>query len=103
MPHEMAKSNGVGPGGYEYLWWVDYGGAHFPEVSLPGIYSAPGQRARITFSSLQRSIWSSCIARTMILRSRTPRQLRIMLTDRRPASKNRAESGHLLKLILDAQ
>jgi hypothetical protein len=35
----MVKANGVDVGGYEYLWWVDYGGVHFPEVSLPGISS----------------------------------------------------------------
>jgi CubicO group peptidase (beta-lactamase class C family) len=34
---EMIQSNGNNLGGYEYLWWVDYGGVHFPEVALPGI------------------------------------------------------------------
>src|SRR5579864_2638500 len=42
---EMVKANGVDLGGYEYLWWVDYGGVHFPEVSEPGIFSARGAGA----------------------------------------------------------
>src|SRR6202043_1748570 len=39
---EMLKVNGVEVGGYEYLWWVEYGGVHFPEVSIPGMFSARG-------------------------------------------------------------
>src|SRR5579863_10307991 len=42
---EMVQTDGADHGGYEYLWWVDYGGVHFPEVSLPGIYSARGNGA----------------------------------------------------------
>jgi CubicO group peptidase (beta-lactamase class C family) len=40
--YEMVKANGVDVGGYEYLWWVEYGGVHFPEVSAPGMFSARG-------------------------------------------------------------
>jgi CubicO group peptidase (beta-lactamase class C family) len=40
--NEMLKVNGVEVGGYEYLWWVEYGGVHFPEVSIPGMFSARG-------------------------------------------------------------
>jgi hypothetical protein len=32
----------VETGGYEYLWWVEYGGVYFPEASIPGMYSARG-------------------------------------------------------------
>jgi len=45
----MVKSDGADLGGYEYLWWVDYGGVHFPEVSFPGIYSARGNGAHFIF------------------------------------------------------
>lgn len=46
---EMAKANEQDVGGYEYLWWIDYGGVHFPEVALPGIYSARGSGAHFLF------------------------------------------------------
>jgi CubicO group peptidase (beta-lactamase class C family) len=28
--------------GYEYLWWVEFGGVLIPEATLPGMYSAQG-------------------------------------------------------------
>lgn len=40
--NEMLQFGGVDAGGYEYLWWVEYGGKHFPEATLPGMYSARG-------------------------------------------------------------
>jgi CubicO group peptidase (beta-lactamase class C family) len=40
--YEMLNVNGVDVGGYEYLWWVEYGGVHFPESTLPGMFSARG-------------------------------------------------------------
>ena len=52
---EMISSNGVNLGGYEYLWWIDYGGVHFPEISLPGIYSARGAGAHYLFICTRRS------------------------------------------------
>jgi CubicO group peptidase (beta-lactamase class C family) len=40
---EMIQFHGVDTGGYEYLWWVEYGGAHFPGAKVPpGTYSARG-------------------------------------------------------------
>ncbi len=40
---EMIQLRGVDAGGYEYLWWVEYGGAHFPGAKVPpGTYSARG-------------------------------------------------------------
>jgi hypothetical protein len=38
----MVKINGNDEGGYECLWWVEYGGVHFPEATLPGMFSARG-------------------------------------------------------------
>ena len=40
--YEMVEAGGVDVGGYEYLWWVEYGGVHFPEVSVRGMFSARG-------------------------------------------------------------
>jgi CubicO group peptidase (beta-lactamase class C family) len=39
---EMVHLGKTNLGGYEYLWWVEYGGIHIPEATLPGMYSAQG-------------------------------------------------------------
>ena len=39
---EMVSQNGRDLGGYEYLWWVEYGGVHVGDATLPGMYSARG-------------------------------------------------------------
>jgi CubicO group peptidase (beta-lactamase class C family) len=99
--NEMAKSNGVDVGGYEYLWWVDYGGVHFPEVSLPGIYSARGSGAHFLFV---------IPALDMVVVHRTDNDPPVRdaktiaeIANRGSVSEDRAQFGHLLKLILDAQ
>jgi CubicO group peptidase (beta-lactamase class C family) len=97
--HEMLKVNGVDVGGYEYLWWVEYGGVHFPEVSIPGIYSARG------------------VGGHYLLVIPTLDLVIVHRVDNEPASKDsktvaevanqdfvkKAQFGHLVKLILDAQ
>jgi CubicO group peptidase (beta-lactamase class C family) len=41
--NEMIQFAGGPSGGYEYLWWVEYAGVHFPGVQLPaGTFSARG-------------------------------------------------------------
>jgi hypothetical protein len=39
---EMVHVGNMNAGGYEYLWWVEYGGVHLGEATLPGMYSAQG-------------------------------------------------------------
>lgn len=39
---EMVHVGTMDAGGYEYLWWVEYGGVHLGEATLPGMYSAQG-------------------------------------------------------------
>jgi CubicO group peptidase (beta-lactamase class C family) len=39
---EMVHVGSMDAGGYEYLWWVEYGGVHLGEATLPGMYSAQG-------------------------------------------------------------
>lgn len=39
---EMVHVGQMQAGGYEYLWWVEYGGVHLAEGTLPGMYSAQG-------------------------------------------------------------
>jgi CubicO group peptidase (beta-lactamase class C family) len=98
---EMVKSNGVDLGGYEYLWWVDYGGAHFPEVSLPGIYSARGSGAHYLFIIPTLDI--VVVHRTDNDPPARDAKTIAEIANRGSVSQDRAEFGHLLKLILDAQ
>jgi CubicO group peptidase (beta-lactamase class C family) len=98
---EMIKSNGVDLGGYEYLWWVDYGGVHFPEVSLPGIYSARGAGAHYLF--IIPTLDLVVVHRTDNDPPSRDAKTIAEIANRGSISQDRAEFGHLLKLILDAQ
>ena len=98
---EMVKANGVDRGGYEYLWWVDYGGVHFPEISLPGIYSARGNGAHYIFiiPTLDMVVVHRTDNDPPVKDTKTITEM----ANRGSAAENRRQFGHLLKLILDAQ
>jgi CubicO group peptidase (beta-lactamase class C family) len=98
---EMVKSNGVDLGGYEYLWWVDYGGVHFPEVAVPGIYSARGVGAHYLFilPTLDLVIVHRTDSDPPVRDAKTIAEI----SNRGSVSQDRAEFGHLLRLILEAQ
>jgi CubicO group peptidase (beta-lactamase class C family) len=98
---EMVKSNGVDLGGYEYLWWVDYGGVHFPEVAVPGIYSARGVGAHYLFilPTLDLVIVHRTDNDPPVRDAKTIAEI----ANRGSVSQDRAEFGHLLRLILEAQ
>jgi CubicO group peptidase (beta-lactamase class C family) len=98
---EMVKANGTDLGGYEYLWWVDYGGAHFPEVSVPGIFSARGAGAHYLFiiPTLDLVIVHRTDNDPPVRDAKTIAEI----ANRGSISTDRAEFGHLLRLILDAQ
>src|SRR5579859_1359436 len=100
--NEMVKSDGADHGGYEYLWWIDYGGVHFPEVSLPGIYSARGNGAHYIFiiPTLDMVIVHRTDNDPPVKDAKTITEIANRAT---PAKENRAQFGHLVKLILDAQ
>ena len=100
--NEMVKSEGADHGGYEYLWWVDYGGVHFPEVSLPGIYSARGNGAHFIFiiPTLDMVIVHRTDNDPPVKDAKTITEIANRAS---PAKENRAQFGHLVKLILDAQ
>ena len=99
--NEMVKANGVDVGGYEYLWWVDYGGGHFPEVSLPGIFSARGAGAHFLFilPTLDLVIVHRTDNEPPVKDAKTNEEM----ANRGPIAEDRAQFGHLMKLILDAQ
>lgn len=98
---EMISSNGVNLGGYEYLWWIDYGGVHFPEVSLPGIYSARGAGAHYLFviPTLDLVIVHRTDNDPPVRDAKTIAEM----SNRGSVSEDRAQFGHLLRLILNAQ
>ncbi len=98
---EMVKSNGVDVGGYEYLWWVDYGGVHFPEVSLPGIFSARGSGAHYIFviPTLDMVIVHRTDNDPPVKDAKTIAEM----ANRSSVSVDRTQFGHLMKLILDAR
>ncbi len=99
--NEMVKSKGVDVGGYEYLWWVDYGGVHFPEVSLPGIFSARGAGAHyiLIIPTLDLVIIHRTDNDPPIKDAKTVTEM----ANRDSISEDRAQFGHLVRLILDAQ
>jgi CubicO group peptidase (beta-lactamase class C family) len=99
--NEMVKVNGVDGGGYEYLWWVDYGGVHFPEVSVPGIFSARGVGAHYLFiiPTLDMVVVHRTDNEPLVKDAKNIAEM----SDRGSVGEDRAVFGHLLKLILDAQ
>jgi CubicO group peptidase (beta-lactamase class C family) len=97
--NEMIKFGGVETGGYEYLWWVEYGGAHFPEASLPGMYSARGAGGHylLVVPTLDLIIVHRVDNDPPTKDSKT-----VLEVGQRPLVSN-AQFGHLVKLILDAR
>jgi CubicO group peptidase (beta-lactamase class C family) len=97
--NEMLKVNGVEVGGYEYLWWAEYGGVHFPEVSIPGMFSARGVGGHylLIIPSLDLIIVHRVDNESPVKDSKAV----AAMTDREFVTK--AQFGHLVKLILDAR
>jgi CubicO group peptidase (beta-lactamase class C family) len=97
--YEMVQAGGVDVGGYEYLWWVEYGGVHFPEVSVPGMFSARGVGPHylLVIPTLDLVIVHR------VDNDPPARDLKTVeeLADHPVLSK--AQFGHLVKLILDAR
>ena len=98
---EMVRSNGTDLGGHEYLWWVDYGGAYFPEVSVPGIFSARGAGAHYIFIIPPLDL--VVVHRTDNDSPARDAKTIAEIANRGSINVDRAEFGHLLKLILDAR
>jgi CubicO group peptidase (beta-lactamase class C family) len=96
---EMVHVGNNSVGGYEYLWWVEYGGVHLAEGTLPGMYSAQGAGGHLilVIPSLNAVIVNQFDNEPAtrdpdsVLRAAQNRQA--MFDD---------QLGHLVKLILDA-
>jgi hypothetical protein len=74
---------------------------HFPEVSLPGIYSARGAGAHYLFviPTLDLVVVHRTDNDPPIRDAKTIAEI----SNRGSISEDRAQFGHLLKLIMDAQ
>jgi len=97
---EMVQAGPLGDvGGYEYLWWVEYGGIHFPEATHPGDFSARGANGHyiLVIPTLDLVI---------VNRTDTDPPARDAKTLTEWADKGivtKSQFGHLVKLILDAR
>ena len=96
---EMVQVGNTSVGGYEYLWWVEHGGVHLSEGTLPGMYSAQGAGGHLilVIPSLNTVIVNqfdnepTTHDADSVLRAAQDRQA--MFDE---------QLGHLVKLILDA-
>jgi CubicO group peptidase (beta-lactamase class C family) len=96
---EMIQFHGIDTGDYEYLWWVEYGGIHFPGVKVPpGTYSARGAGGHFLVVIPARDL-------VIVHRfdNEPPRKDVKPVFDSVYKGINNAEFGPLLQLILDAQ
>jgi len=96
---EMVQFHGVDTGGYEYLWWVEYGGAHFPGCKVPpGTYSARGAGGQFLVVIPARNL-------VVVHRFDNDPPTKDVTTVLAWAAKGigNAEFGPLLQLILDAE
>jgi CubicO group peptidase (beta-lactamase class C family) len=98
--NEMVHIGHMDVGGYEYLWWVEYGGVHLGEATSPGMYSAQGAGGHIILVVPSRNL-------VIVNRfdnepqARDPKSVLLAAQDRRAIFDDAL--AHLVKLILDAQ
>jgi CubicO group peptidase (beta-lactamase class C family) len=96
---EMVQAFGEDAGGYEYLWWVEYKGVHFPGVTVPpGTYSARGAGGH--FLVVVPALDLVVVHR---FDNDPPRRDAATVTEWANHGIGKTEFGHLLKLILEAK
>jgi CubicO group peptidase (beta-lactamase class C family) len=96
---EMVQALGDDAGGYEYLWWVEYKGVHFPGVIVPpGTYSARGAGGHYL-------VVVPALDLVVVHRfdNDPPRRDAVTVTEWAGHGIGKTEFGHLLKLILEAK
>lgn len=97
---EMVHLGHANLGGYEYLWWVEYGGVHLAEATVPGMYSAQGAGGHFILVSPSQSL--------VIVNQynnepegHDPRSVLQAAQDKHAVFDE--QFAHLVKLILDAR
>jgi CubicO group peptidase (beta-lactamase class C family) len=96
---EMVQAFGEDAGGYEYLWWVEYKGVHYPGVTVPpGTYSARGAGGHYL-------VVVPALDLVVVHRfdNDPPRRDAVTVTEWAGHGIGKTEFGHLLKLILEAK
>lgn len=96
---EMVQSGDAKLGGYEYLWWVEYGGVHLPEGTLPGMYSAQGAGGHFILVAPSLNL----VIVNRFDNEPQSRDAKGVLEAAQGAGINNEQFGHLVKLILDAR
>jgi len=96
---EMVHMGDIDLGGYEYLWWVEYGGVHLGEAALPGTYSAQGAGGHVILvvPALNAIVVNQFDNEPA---AHDPDSVLRAAQSRNAISDD--ELGHLVKLILDA-
>jgi CubicO group peptidase (beta-lactamase class C family) len=96
---EMVHVGETNVGGYEYLWWVEYGGVHLLEGTLPGMYSAQGAGGHmiLVVPSLKVVIVNQFNNEPAM---RDPDSVKRAAQSRQAISD--VQLDHIVKLILDA-
>jgi CubicO group peptidase (beta-lactamase class C family) len=97
---EMVHLGHTNLGGYEYLWWVEYGGIHIPEATLPGMYSAQGAGGHyiLVIPSLNTVIVNQFDNEPDAHNSDS-----VLHAAQNPHQVWNTQFGHLVKLILGAE
>ena len=98
--NEMIHFGNMAFGGYEYLWWVEYGGIHLGGAALPGTYSAEGAGGHMVLvvPSLKVVIVNQFDNEPS---AHDPNSVLAAAQDRHAISDDAL--GHLVELILGAQ
>ena len=96
--NEMVKFGDMAMGGYEYLWWVEYGGIHIAESTLPGMYSAQGAGGH--FLLIVPSLDLVIVHR--VNNEPPARDAKTVIDAAQHPVVGDDQFGHLVKLILDS-
>lgn len=97
---EMVNDGHMDQGSYEYLWWVEHGGIHMGEATLPGMYSAQGAGGHYIFivPSLYLVVVNQFDNEPLGRDSKA-----VLLAAQNHRAIFDEQFDHLLKLILDAR
>ena len=98
--NEMVHLGNMKLGGYEYLWWVEYGGVHIPEATLPGMYSAQGAGGHYI---LVIPRLNTVIVNQFDNEPEAHDSASVLNAAKNPHQVFNVQFGHLVKLILSAQ
>ena len=98
--NEMVHLGHMNLGGYEYLWWVEYGGIHIPEATLPGMYSAQGAGGHYILVIPSQNI---VIINQFNNEPDAHTSDSVLHAAQNPKQMWDTQFGHLVKLILNAE